>query len=650
MTRDELNKVGNDQLDTDYEISKRKIKGKTRFVVTIFSIIFSLYHFYTVGFAPLMGFKHRTIHIAGILAFIFLFYPAKKNSPKDKPSYWDWFLCIITLLLGIYTFLQIDIIGARGGTYTQLNVYMGAIMILLILEATRRAIGYNLVVIPLIFIVYALMGIHLPGILMHSGFSLRRIILHLYITTEGIMGITTGVSADYVFLFVLFGTFLAKGGMTEFFNELSIALAGRQRGGPAKVAVIASAMVGTVTGSAAANVVTTGAFTIPLMKKIGYPSYFAGAVEAAASTAGQITPPVMGAATFIMAEFLGIPYLRVIIAAIVPAFLYYVCVWSTIDFRASKLGLKGLKKNEIPDLKKLIIDKGHLIIPLVSIIIFLVMGYSPMYAVTRALIIIIGVSWLKKSTSLGFSKILDALSEGAQTVLPVCMACIVVGIVVGVVSLTGLGTRLGMGILSIAGGNLFLTLMMTMIVCIILGMGLPTSAAYIITATITVHAIVKLGVPALAAHMFVFYYAMLSGLTPPVAVTAYIAAGMAKADSTKTALASLKLAAAGFIVPFMFIYSQVLLLSQGSFFDKIITIATSMGGVILLAASIEGYLFNKLSLWKRAMLFVSSIGLIYPEKITDLLFSILMIIFIIFEFYLNRKKYFFERSQDENLG
>jgi len=610
-------------------LESRKLKGRSRVVVLVFSAIFSIYHIWTIGFAPLPPLKHRSIHVAGILALIFLLYPLSSYSPQEKPSWLDYFLCVLSIFAGIYTFTQIDIIAMRGGVYLAKDIIVGTLFMVLIFEAARRATGNILISVCLVFIAYAFLGRYAPGILQHMGFSFKRVITHLYLTTEGIFGITTGVAATYVYLFVLFGAFLEKTSLDKFFNDFSLSVAGATRGGPAKVATLASGMMGTISGSAASNVVSTGCFTIPLMKRLGYTPTFAGAVEAAASTGGQIMPPIMGAAGFIIAETLGIPYLKVAIAAAIPAFFYYYSVWMIVDLRSRRINLQGLPKDRVPKISEVLIKQGHLAIPIIFIVYVLAKGYTPTFAASRAILLTIIVSFLRKSTRLSLRGLIEALVLGARRSLSVCIACIVVGFVVGVATLTGIGFRLAVSILSISGGNLLITLLLAMIISIIMGMGLPTSAAYIMSSTVAVGALTRLGIPDLPAHLFIFYFAILAGITPPVAVTAYIGAGMAGARPFETAWNSIKLALAGFIVPYVFIYTPEFILLGDNIFVMLSSIITAIFGIYAVAIAAEGYFRKNLSVIERALYFTGGILLVKPGWLTNFVgIGILIVVLI----------------------
>jgi TRAP transporter 4TM/12TM fusion protein len=453
----------------------------------------------------------------------------------------------------------------------------------------------------------------------------------MYLTTEGIFGIAIGVSSTYIFLFVLFGAFLSKSGMGQFFNDLAMAIAGSGKGGPAKVAVVSSGLLGSINGSAVANVVTTGAFTIPLMKKIGYEPEFAGAVEATASCGGQILPPVMGATAFIMAEYLGLPYIKIAAVAVVPALLYYLGVITIIHLRASKNGLVGLPKDQLPKVRDVMKERGHLLIPLIGLLYLLLKGYTPIYAAFYSILLTIGASAIKKETRMSFKDLIDALEEGARTALGVAMACATVGVIIGVATLTGLGLKLAGAILFLGKGNLFATLVLTMIACIVLGMGLPSIPAYIITATMAAPALAKMGIPPLVSHMFVFYFGMLANLTPPVALAAFAGAGIAGGNTTKTGIQAVKIALAGFVVPYIFAFNNSLLLIDTTFVEASLVITTAVVGVFALGVGVEGYLFRKTSALTRLLFFVSAFGLIIPGIQTDIIGIVLFTVLCLIE-------------------
>ena len=456
----------------------------------------------------------------------------------------------------------------------------------------------------------------MPGSLAHRGLELDRLVQTMFYTTEGILGTPLGVSSTFIFLFLLFGSFLIKTGVGDYFNDLGIAIAGRRVGGPAKVAIFSSALQGTISGSSVANVVTSGAFTIPMMKNLGYRKEFAGAVEASSSTGGQLMPPVMGAAAFLMAEFIGIPYAEVALAAVIPAILYFTGVWIVTHFEAKKTGLRGLTKEEMPD-RKDIIKRLYLLIPILSIIVLLMTGMSVMLAALYSIVISIVVSAMNKKTRMGFKDFIDALVDGARTALGVAAATAAAGIIVGVVTKTGLGLKLANGLLDIADGALLPTLFLTMIASLILGMGSPTTANYVITSTIAAPAIIMLGVPALSAHLFVFYFGIIADITPPVALAAFSAAAISGGEPIKTGIDSTKLAIAAFIIPYMFVLSPELLLIDTTWYYAIWMFVTALLGMIAIGAGVVGYWYQKISWLERIIAIVAGLLLIYPEGFSD---------------------------------
>ena len=478
----------------------------------------------------------------------------------------------------------------------------------------------------------------MPGLLAHRGFSLERIVSHMYLGLEGIMGIPLGVSATFVFMFILFGAVLDKTGVGKFFIDVAYAITGHSKSGPAMTAVVASGFMGSISGSSVANTVTTGAFTIPLMKKTGYKPYFAGAVEAAASTGGQIMPPVMGAAAFIMAEFTGIAYNKIIIAAAIPALLYYFAVGTMVHLEASKLGLKGLPRDQLPKISRIMKKDGYMILPLVAIVFFLLAGYTPLksafYAIVFSIVIAVLVSLIKHNHSFGIKEFLGALESGAKSAVGVACACACAGMIVGVVTLTGLGLRIAELIVSIAGGSLILTLFFTMLASLILGMGLPTTAKYIVLATMAVPALIKLDVNIMAAHLFILYFGVIADITPPVALAAYAGAGIAGANSMKTGFQAVKLALAAFIVPYIFAMDPTLILVEEvvgttvkflPVFKAIPVAVSAMIGIVCLAGAVEGYLFDHCKVYERIPLAIAAFLLLKPGTVSDLIGLVVLV-------------------------
>ncbi len=602
----------------DPEAGTRKLKGMMGWIALLGLLAFSLFQVYTSVFGVLTAQLQRSIHLGFALALIFLLFPLRKRNAgtKNKVAWYDVILATLSVVVGAYWPVMIDDLVNRVGRLTDFDFFVGLLAVLLVLEATRRTVGLPIMIIALIFIGYALFGPYMPGELAHRGLELERLIQTLFFTTEGILGTPIGVSATFIFLFLLFGAFLIKTGVGEYFNDLAILIAGRRIGGPAKVAIFSSALQGTISGSSVANVVTSGAFTIPMMKNLGYRKEFAGAVEAASSTGGQIMPPVMGAAAFLMAEFIGIPYIEIAKAAAIPAILYFAGIWIVTHFEAKKTGLRGLTKEEIPD-KKVIMKKLYLLIPIIAIVVLLMTGMSVMLAALYSILISVVVSAFSKETRMGFRDIIDALVDGARTALPVAAATAAAGIIVGVVTKTGLGLKLANGLLDIAGGALMPTLILTMIASLILGMGSPTTANYVITSTIAAPAIIMLGIPDLSAHLFVFYFGIIADITPPVALAAFAAAAISGGEPIKTGIDSSKLAIAAFIIPYMFVLSPELLLIDTSWTYVIWMFLTAMFGMIAIGAGVVGYWYRKLYWFERMIALIAGLLLIYPENMSD---------------------------------
>ena len=623
----------------DSESNVRRPIGIITIIISIIAISMSIFHFYTGGFGLWLALKQRALHLAFALTLIFLLYPTTKKgigSDKSKVPFYDLIFAIFGAAVSLYLIVFYNELVLRSGLPTQVDLIVGGIAILLVLEATRRAIGPELPMVVLVFLIYSYFGPYMPGFFAHRGYSLERIIEHLYMGTEGIFGIPLGVSSSFVFLFILFGAVLNKTGMGKFFIDISMALAGHTTGGPAKVAVIASGFMGSINGSSVANTVTTGSFTIPLMKSIGYKKDFAGAVEAAASTGGQILPPVMGAAAFVMSEFLEIPYIQIAAAAVIPAIIYYIAVMTMVHLEACKHGLSGLPKDKLPKAKLVLKEKGHLILPIVGLVYFLVRGYTPLFAAFWAIILSVAFSMLKKETRLNIKGLLGALEDGARGALGVAAACACAGMVVGVVTLTGLGLKIASGIVALGGGNLLLTLFFTMIASILLGMGLPTTAKYIILSIMAAPALVQLGVLPLAAHLFILYFGVIADVTPPVAVAAYAGAGIAGGNTMRTGLNALRLAIGGFMIPYIFALDPGLLGLSGTWPHTILLVFTSLAGVLALGSAAGGYLLTRTTYYERILLVLSAFLLLTPNIVLDI--PGVLIIFVVLYLQSIRKK------------
>jgi TRAP transporter 4TM/12TM fusion protein len=608
----------------------RRLAGKVAFFVTMYAVFTSLFHVWMNSASLMIAIKRNAVHLGLMLGLTFLMYPATKKKSNKRPSILDWILFVLGISIGLYIYITYDNLVERSLVPNSTDYVFAIMAIILTLEAGRRCVGYILPCLSIIFILYAKYGYLFPGMLAHKGFSWKRILTRMYLTDGGIFGVTLMVSASYVFMFILFGSFLNKTGTAKFFNDFALAFAGRLRGGPAQVAVMASGLMGTISGSSQANVATTGSFTIPLMKEVGYEPRFAGAVEAAASTGGILMPPIMGAASFMMASFLGIPYVKVMYAGIIPALFYYFAIFTMVDFEAKKTGLKGMDKDKLPIFKEVMLNEGHLVLPIIIILILLIKGLTPLYAAFNGLIATIVTSSFRKNTRMDFKKFIEALEEGAKSAVSVAIACAVVGFIVGVVSMTGLGQVVAHNIIKLSFGQLWLALILVMIASIFLGMGLPATACYIITASIAAPALIKMGVRPIAAHFFAFYYGTLSAVVPPVALTSYTAAGIADANPTKVAVTGFKLALAGIMIPFMFVYSPIILMENVTIGSLIMTIITGLIGIVALASAAENYFQDKMTIIERISTFIGAVLLVKPGVMSDMLgLGILAIIFIL---------------------
>lgn len=599
------------------------------YAIVAVGMAMSLYHLYTAFAGTPDATLFRATHLGLALVLAFLCYPFFKSGEKDRLDVISLILIVLSIAACGYHFWAKGYIDNRMIYVDDLQTgdwIFGGLMVVLLLEATRRAMGLVLPVTALIFIAYALFyNLSFPtsaeGV---TAFSNRlftnasALMEQLYLTTDGILGIPVAVSATYVVLFILFGSFVERTGTGRLFMNFALSLTGHTAGGPAKVACITSAMFGTVSGSAVANVMTTGTFSIPLMKRIGYSPAFAGAVEAVASTGGQIMPPIMGAAAFVMAEFLGVPYVTVAAYALIPAILYFAAVLFAVHFEAKRLGMKGLPRSELPSLWETLRDHGHLFIPLAVIIGVLISGFSAPFAALCGIGSVFPTLLLRKSSRehLTVSNVIGALVDGARNTVGVALACGCAGIVIGVIALTGLGIEFTSFVLSLSQNSLLLALILTMMAGIVLGMGMPTTPAYIMQVALLVPAIVKLGVPVEAAHLFAFYFAILSAITPPVALAVYAANGLSGAGLWASGLAAVKLGLTGYIIPFMFVFGPSLLMI-GPWTTIGLTTVSAFSGVILLAAGLHGYLIAHAPMWQRVVMIAAALCLIKPGLVTD---------------------------------
>ncbi len=603
------------------------MKKITNILITIIGITVSLYYLYSAYYGALSPLQQRGILLFASLFIGFVIYALngkKRDLKRDKVPIYDIIIALSLLASGIYFFLSTTpskVLNRGVWGPTSFELIFGIIITVLILELTRRSVGMPIVIVALLFLGYAIFGPYLPGDLNHKAYTLFDLSEYLFWTTEGVFSIPLGACATFVIVFIIFGAFLDKLGGGEFFIRLAYSVAGHIKGGPALTSVISSALMGMISGSSVSNVVTTGTFTIPLMKKTGYRPLFAAAVEAVSSTGGQFMPPVMGVAAFVMSDMTDIPYWKIALSAFIPAFLYFLSIGIMVYLEADKEGLEGIPKSETPPFWKTLGEGLHLIIP-VFILVYelMILKASPQKAgvYTVAATIIVGIleKYIKRRY-IPWREILDALKAGTMIMVPVVAASATAGLVIGIVSLTGLGVFFSKIIIQIAHGNLLGTLILSMVACILLGMGVPTTAAYIITSILTVPVIIKLGIGLLPAHLFVLYFAVLSFITPPVALSAYAASGIAGTNAMKTGYMAWKLGLAGFFVPFMFVFNPSLLL-QGNVADIIIYTVIAILGISFLAVSLEGWYKGKLSLPIRAIIFILILTLIKPNILLNL--------------------------------
>ncbi|MBQ7888087.1 MAG: TRAP transporter fused permease subunit [Clostridia bacterium] len=617
--------------DKDAESRTRILVGPVEKVFTAVLIIWAIFQVWANTFGTLGAVKLRTTHIMFLLPLAVTLYPTFKKERRRRKSLpvWDYLIIAVTVVCYGYILWRYDAL-ARTGRLNNTDVFMGILCLLVAFEAARRTSG-NLAIIALVFLSYfAVWGKYIPGTFGTSAFTLKRIIKALVWDTGGILGTGANVSATYIFVFVLFGAFLKYSGFSQFINDIALTLVGRSPGGPAKVAVIASALMGMINGSAIANVATTGTITIPLMKKTGYKKDFAAAVEAVASTGGQFTPPIMGAVGFVMAEFMVVSYTKVMLAAAIPAFLYYLSLLYSVHLEAKRLGLSGLSPENIPAAGKVMRERGHLLIPLVVLMALMFMGYTPLFAAIAAIFVTIPTSWLRKDTRMDLNTIVKATVEGSRSAISVGISCIIIGVIIGSVNMTSLGLNFGNLILKVGGeGQLVLGGLMVMIMSTILGMGVPGVAAYVIVYVVAVPVLRATGATEMAANMFCLIYACLSNITPPVAMSSYVAAGIADSNMTKTSFIAMKLGVAGFILPFFFLNNPVLLYgsTEGvAMSETIRAFITSSVGVLALSAGLAGLPIQKYSagttalrLVCRAMLIIGGVLFVNPTLATDIL-------------------------------
>ncbi|MBR0075385.1 MAG: TRAP transporter permease [Synergistaceae bacterium] len=611
--------------ELDRESKYKIFTGKTNIFITLILTAWAVFQLYASlsNKVPLQILRYTHLGLAISMAFIL--YPATKKSDRHKLAWYDCVLAIMTLCVAAYFIINYKPLQFRAGRYTMLDTVMAGLGIVLVLLACYRVVGTPIVIIAVSFFIYGMLGKYMGGFLQHRGFSLKRIITHLFITTEGVIGNPLGVCATYIFLFILFGAFLEKTGIGKFFISLANSLAGWASGGPAKVAVLSSALQGTVSGSSVSNTVSTGSFTIPMMKSLGYTPEFAGAVEAAASTGGQIMPPIMGSAAFLISETCNVPYRKLMLIALIPALLYFTGIWISVHLEAKRLGLKGLPREQLPKLLPLLKAKGHLLLPLVGIIYLMLSGFTITRAALLGCLLCIIVPYLRKGTRVPFLQIFQALPQAARSVISVATACSTAGIIIGMVTLTGLGQRIGTGIFGLVGNSVFLSLVCAMFTSLILGMGVSTTSNYLITSTIAAPILIKAGIPLLASHMFCFYFGIVADITPPVALAAYAGSAIAGGNAFRTGVNATKLAIAAFLIPYMFAMNPKMIMIDGNFIEALPMIITAILGLIGIGGGFIGYLNRPLNMPLRLISFAGGLCMVIPGTLTDIVGAVLIL-------------------------
>ena len=644
---------------------KRELIGLAAKIVAGVALAFSTYQLFIAAFSPLSSLVTRSLHVGFLMLLAFLIYPISRKAARNRIAWYDAAIAVLAFALAFYHWVfEADLIQ-RSGDATVPDLVVGAIVIALLFEAARRVLGLALPIVCAVFLVYGVLGQYLPSAIAHRGYGFDQIIGQLYLGSEGIYGIPTLVSATYIFLFILFGSFLEHAGMIGLFNNIALGFVGHARGGPAKVAVISSGMMGMISGSGIANVMTIGQFTIPLMKRFGYSSVFAGAVEATSSMGGQIMPPVMGAVAFIMAETLNVPYVTIVKAAVIPAFLYYLTAFLMVHLEAGRKGLHGMPKADCPNPWQSIRDKWYLMLPLVALVFMLFDGFTPMFssivglALTAMLILgtgiaagfgsilfrivfwvilglvcasffeygvwplivaiafLVAVNFVIRGGRKTLQTMRSSMVDGARQAVAVGLACAIVGVVIGVLTLTGAASNFASFVLDIGSKSLFLSLFLTMAVCLVLGMGIPTIPNYIITSAIAAPALLSLKVPLIVSHMFVFYFGIMADLTPPVALAAFAAASIAKASPMRIGWKATHIAIAGFVIPYMAVYDPSLMLQTGTLLDTAYVVFKAIIAILLWGAASIGYLRAPLNWAERIFATVAAFLLVVAIPWTD---------------------------------
>lgn len=614
----------------DIEVSGgRELEGFLGGAIFVIGLVMSLFHIIVLTVRPIDPWYFRTLHVVFAGVLVFALVPAWKKASTARLDWVDYLFILMIIAPTVYIFVDFDQWIYRVGVVpTGWDFFFSSLFVLAVIEMARRTTGLPLAILSAFFILYGHFGNYMPGLFAHKGYEWDRMITFLF-SLDGILSLPILASAHYIFLFVLFGAFVEASGAGRFFVDFARVIAGRYRGGPAKVSIVSSALIGTASGSSVANVVVDGVFNIPLMKASGFRSAIAGAVEAMNSTGGQIVPPVMGAGAFLMAEILAVPYSTVALAAIIPAVLYYFAAYFMIDFYAAQAGLKGVSREHLPVFRKIMADKGYLLVPIVVLLFSLmVLMLSPYRSAMYAIISLVMVSWIRSSTRMGFGAIVRTLSQGARTSIEIVATCAAAGIIVGVLTQTGLGMKFAMIIITYSGGQLLIALIFTMLIAIVLGMGMPTTAAYAISASVLAPALVQLQVPPIAAHLFIFYFACLSALTPPVALASFAAAAIANAKTWDVGWQGMRFAIAGFLIPYMFVYGPAIVL-VGTPVEIGLAALTGIIGSMALAAAVQGWFLTRCLSWERGVLLAAALSLIKPGWLTDLVGAGLMIFILV---------------------
>ncbi|MDV2856974.1 TRAP transporter permease [Oceanimonas sp. CAM02] len=605
----------------DKESAFRKNIGRWSWVVTLFAVTLTGFHLYTGYFGTLPTQKQGAVHLGLALGMIFLLYPAsRKGINRPSVAWYDVILAFVATFVAYYKILFFDeILRARVTGYSTVDLIIAVLGVLFVLEATRRTVGMPIVIVAALAIAYALFGNFIPTrILSHPGFEMTDVSVSLWFRESGIFGTPIQISAKFIFLFLFFGVVLTRTGVGQFFNDLAFACTGRYTGGSAKAAVIASAFQGMISGSSVGNTVASGSFTIPMMKKAGFKPEFAAASEAAASTGGQIMPPLMGAAAFIMVEYIGVSYAEIMMAAVIPAVLYFSGIFIGAHFEAKKQGILGIPKEQLPSKLDLLKRQGYMLLPLVVVVGTILAGFTAQRAALLGIGAALLVSMVRKESRLTPKSLLSLLEQGARVALPVIAAVATAGIIAGVVGMTGLGAKFAAGIINLADGTLILALIFTMIACIVLGMGLPTTANYVVTATIAAPALInEFGLAPIAVHLFVFYFGIVADITPPVCLAAYAGAGIARANPMKTGVTAVKLAIGAFIIPYVFIYHPILVLVDVNLPELIMALVFALLGMMAISSALIGYFIRPSSLPERAMLLAAGLAMIMPGVVSS---------------------------------